>query len=456
MSRGEQARLERLPRARHGRPRRDLGGRQMKRALALGLAAALGTLGAALAAEKGGPMFLRVEEEGGAQTQGKAHLKKEGLEVETPGGTKKISYKRVASIEEVDPEAPPPDAERPVDRADFEARAKAIEEKQAKDKDEKRDGSAWSRLGVWAKKKGLDPQANKAFAKALELLPDDWDARHAMGMAKADDESWQDVNKIWAQKKFAAGKTPAVGVLYDLGKWAAKNGLDDEAIDVASSSRRRTPTTRPCSLTSVRSRTGESRGRILLFPLRGRWRGSSDPSHHHEKKVFAVYAVDYDTGEVDGKPWKGDGKNLEDHYAWGQPIYACADGQVVDVREGFPDNPVGQAEGKWEKHNGCYIMHTNGEASWYLHTQKGSITVKKNDYVKRGTIIAKVGNSGGSTQPHLHFTLVDAFHAISIPWRCDDDVLIVEDGTKIKVKRGRPVEGQLIENDAPSPETPPK
>ena len=91
---------------------------------------------------------------------------------------------------------------------------------------------------------------------------------------------------------------------------------------------------------------------------------------------------------------------------------------------------------KFEKHNGVYILHANGEASWYLHTQKGSIRVKKGDNVKRGDVIAKVGNSGGSAQPHLHFTLVDAFHAISVPWRCEDYFLIAEDGTKIKVKTG--------------------
>ena len=47
-----------------------------------------------------------------------------------------------------------------------------------------------------------------------------------------------------------------------------------------------------------------------MFPVRGRWRASADPTHHHEKKTFAVYAIDF-YGEVDGKPWKGDRNKIE-------------------------------------------------------------------------------------------------------------------------------------------------
>jgi hypothetical protein len=400
-------------------------------------------------------MYLVVEEEGGTVTQGRAHWKKDGIEVETPEGPKKVLWRRIKSIEEVDPEAPAPEAQLLIDRADFEARARSIEEKAEKEKDDKRDGTAWSKLGVWAKKKGLDAEARKAFEKAIALEADDFDARRGLGQAKAEDGSWQDVNTVWAAKRSAAGKSPAFPVLYDLGRWAAKNGLDDEAIAIVFPITQKDAYDKTV-LAYLRPITDRRNPKTrLAFPLRGRWKASSDPTHHHEAKAFAVYAVDL-YGDVDGRPWKGDGKNLEDHYAWGQPIYACADGTVVDVREGFPDNPINQAEGKFEKHNGVYILHSNGEASWYLHTQKGSITVKKNDHVKRGDLIAKVGNSGGSVQPHLHFTLVDAYHAISVPWRCDDYFLIAEDGTKIKVKRGRPTEGQLMVAEAPTTEAPPR
>jgi hypothetical protein len=183
----------------------------------------------------------------------------------------------------------------------------------------------------------------------------------------------------------------------------------------------------------------------LSFPLKGRWRVGADRTHHHEKKTFAVYAVDL-YREVDGMPWKGKGLELEDHYAWDQPVYAAADGLVVEMREGFPDNPPDQCEGKAEKHNGVYVMHGgSNESTWYLHNKLGSTTVKKGDKVTKGQLLAKVGNSGGSAQPHLHFTLVDARHAISVPWRVENYSVVVEEGVKVKVKRGRPLEGQLLE-----------
>ncbi|MBI3726027.1 M23 family metallopeptidase [bacterium] len=182
----------------------------------------------------------------------------------------------------------------------------------------------------------------------------------------------------------------------------------------------------------------------LAFPLRGRWRASVDRTHHHQRKVFAVYAIDF-VREVDGKSFKGDGKALEDHFGYGQPIHAAADGEVVEVREGFPDNAIDRSEGKEDKHNGVSLLHAGGEATWYIHAQKGSITVKKGDKVKKGDVIARVGNSGGSARPHLHFTLADARCAISVPWRCEGYSLVADDGFVVSVKRGRPMEGQLIE-----------
>lgn len=76
----------------------------------------------------------------------------------------------------------------------------------------------------------------------------------------------------------------------------------------------------------------------------------------------------------------------------GQPIYAVADGYVVTS----------------ERLNGSYgnyilIAHYNGLYTLYAHGQDGSRTVSAGQTVTRGQQIMRVGNTGNSTGPHLHF-----------------------------------------------------
>ena len=76
----------------------------------------------------------------------------------------------------------------------------------------------------------------------------------------------------------------------------------------------------------------------------------------------------------------------------GQPIYAVADGYVVTST----------------RLNGSYgnyilIAHANGLYTLYAHGQDGSRTVSAGQTVKQGQQIMRVGNTGNSTGPHLHF-----------------------------------------------------
>jgi murein DD-endopeptidase MepM/ murein hydrolase activator NlpD len=50
----------------------------------------------------------------------------------------------------------------------------------------------------------------------------------------------------------------------------------------------------------------------------------------------------------------------------------------------------------------------DGVYAFYAHLQPGSIKVKVGDKVRRGQVLGLVGNSGNSTEPHLHFHLSDA------------------------------------------------
>ena len=149
--------------------------------------------------------------------------------------------------------------------------------------------------------------------------------------------------------------------------------------------------------------------------------------------------------DAEGKLWKNDGKELDDYYCFGEPVYAVAPGVVYQVTEGFTDNPIGEIpEDALKKHNGVSILHENGEQSWYLHLKMGSIKVREGEHVEAGQQVGEVGNSGNTGRPHLHFTLAQ-WAMTSIPWHCDDYAIVAPDGTRIRVTRAFPREGWTIE-----------
>lgn len=97
----------------------------------------------------------------------------------------------------------------------------------------------------------------------------------------------------------------------------------------------------------------------------------------------------YGTRILGGK--RDDHKGIDIAAPIGTPIVAAADGVVLHS---------GSASGFG---NMIAIDHGNGIVTVYGHMYKGGLLVKKGEKVKKGQIIAEVGNSGRSTGPHLHF-----------------------------------------------------
>lgn len=89
-------------------------------------------------------------------------------------------------------------------------------------------------------------------------------------------------------------------------------------------------------------------------------------------------------------------------------VLAAADGTVLGVRDGEPDNPMGRdpsfVQGK-ECGNGVRIDHGGGWATQYCHLRRGSIAVAGGQRVRAGDPLGRIGNSGASETPHLHFQL---------------------------------------------------
>lgn len=143
----------------------------------------------------------------------------------------------------------------------------------------------------------------------------------------------------------------------------------------------------------------------LPLPLEGEWFVAEDVTGHHRKKAFAAYAFDI-VRRVDDRSYKGKGTALEDYFGFGQPIVAQADGVVVDVDDGFADNPPGVV-GEFEEANCVIVDYGGGVLGSYGHCKQHSAAVKPGDRVARGTRLASVGNSGASGTPHVHFSMLD-------------------------------------------------
>jgi hypothetical protein len=153
---------------------------------------------------------------------------------------------------------------------------------------------------------------------------------------------------------------------------------------------------------------------------------------------------------------RNEGRRNEDYFSWGQPVLAPADGVVVSSRNDVIDQPrPGVVDPKlYEKlpdarwaytGNTVVIDYGHGEYSALSHLQRGSVRVEAGQRVRRGDQIGRIGNSGSSELPHLHYQLMagpDLFRSDGLPARFSN--VWIEAFTKEvlrvpKAKRGIPL-----------------
>ena len=156
----------------------------------------------------------------------------------------------------------------------------------------------------------------------------------------------------------------------------------------------------------------------IHFPLEGTWWAiqAGDWSDQHKTEVFSQpYALDFVKLGPDSRFYRGNGQSLEEHFAWDQPVYATAGGKVAHVIYDMPDTQPGQLvdarvyrdDVRRLLGNAVAISHANGEFSYFGHLRQGSIEVNVGQVIKRNTRLGRVGNSGHSPGPHLHFHLME-------------------------------------------------
>ncbi|MCX6307853.1 MAG: urea transporter, partial [Bacteroidia bacterium] len=147
--------------------------------------------------------------------------------------------------------------------------------------------------------------------------------------------------------------------------------------------------------------------RFMFYPLHlpfwGNWTvtqgNDGDYTHIGEWK----HALDFVILDHDGKSFNHFGTICEDHYCYGKPVLAPADGIIEEVVDQIEDNEIGKINTVQNWGNSLVIRHISGVYTQLSHLKKGSIKVTKGTFVKRGDILAACGNSGRSPVPHLHF-----------------------------------------------------
>jgi biotin carboxyl carrier protein len=163
----------------------------------------------------------------------------------------------------------------------------------------------------------------------------------------------------------------------------------------------------------------------IASPLRGKnWLAAGAPSNTSDHRLAIVvidgtphiaqrYAIDWVQIDEKGSTYKGAAKDNRNYYCYGAEALAAADATVVEVKDGIPENTPGEASHAVEitldtvAGNHVNLDLGGGVFAMYAHFQPGSIRVKVGDKVSRGQVLGLVGNSGNSSEPHLHFQLMD-------------------------------------------------
>jgi hypothetical protein len=141
--------------------------------------------------------------------------------------------------------------------------------------------------------------------------------------------------------------------------------------------------------------------RMALNPLNGRlWAAER-------------FAIDYLQMSPDGTVYRGDASKPESYPFFGADIHAVADGPVVSVVDGLPEQVAGRSPTglPLDQYGGNHVVQDIGDGNYafYAHLKTGSVKVKPGDRLTAGQVIANLGNSGNTDAPHLHF------HVMSTP-----------------------------------------
>ena len=166
------------------------------------------------------------------------------------------------------------------------------------------------------------------------------------------------------------------------------------------------------------NRTTGFSGRL---PFDGTWYVAAEHGFLDPHKRFLAEAFAYDFVQIgaNSKSFVREGKSNADYYAYGKKVLAAKAGTVVETRNDIAENTPGEtSNANTPGGNVVVIDHGNSQYGYYAHLKPFSIPVKRGAKVREGEVLGEVGNSGDSSEPHLHFHVMngpDATQADGIP-----------------------------------------
>ena len=187
----------------------------------------------------------------------------------------------------------------------------------------------------------------------------------------------------------------------------------------------------------------------LILPFHGNWTiiwgGDTKELNHHIENKAQKNAFDIVITDDKGNSFKTDGIANEDYYAFGKDIIAPCDGEIVLVVDGIRDNIPGAFNPMYIPGNTVIIKTQNKEYLFFAHFKQHSIVVNQGQKVKQGQLLGLCGNSGNSSEPHLHFhiqNVEDINSATGV--KCYFDKIQVNGQTKTDYS---PIQKDSISND---------
>lgn len=182
----------------------------------------------------------------------------------------------------------------------------------------------------------------------------------------------------------------------------------------------------------------------LAYPFRDRWLTQNSPANRVPSHGTALFATSF---AIDFVPINEAGRTApitlgsllrpepaERFPGFGRPILAPVDGVVAGVHHTAPDHPSfrglpsvmyaltqgRRAAGGWPQLAGNHVMidAVGGPVIAVCHLQRGSVQVRQGQRVRVGQTLGRCGNSGNSTEPHVHLQAIDRLdvrHAYPVP-----------------------------------------
>jgi murein DD-endopeptidase MepM/ murein hydrolase activator NlpD len=130
------------------------------------------------------------------------------------------------------------------------------------------------------------------------------------------------------------------------------------------------------------------------------------------------FAIDWLKLDSAGRYFHGDFTLNQNHLVFGEPVLAVADATVVDTLNRLPENTPGERptynlDPSTALGNHVILDLGRGRYALYAHLKTGSVRVHAGRHVLQGQVLGRVGNTGNSTAPHLHFQVMDAPDALA-------------------------------------------